>query len=47
MDTMTPFYATKCMEKLSAEEPIAISKKLDVEKIYYDIPRRNAIVLDE
>ena len=47
MDTMTPFYATKCMVKSSAPEPMGISKKLEVDKIFYDIDRRNAIVLND
>ncbi len=47
MDTMTPFYATKCMVKSSAAEPMGISKKLDIDKIFYDIDRRNEIILDE
>ena len=47
MDEMTPFYATKCMEKSPAQEPVALSKKLDAEKVYYDIDRRNKIVLGD
>ena len=46
-DTMTPFYATKCMVKDPAQEPIALSHKLDSQNIYYDIDRRNAIVLND
>lgn len=46
-DVMTPFYATKCMVKNPAQEPIALSKKLDSQKIFYDIERRNRIVLND
>lgn len=44
-DVMTPFYATKCMEKIPAQDPVALSKKLDIQKIYYDVNMRNQIVL--
>jgi type IV secretion system protein VirD4 len=44
-DVMTPFFATKCMEKKSAPEIVGLSKKLDIQSIYYDIDRRNAIVM--
>ena len=44
-DVMTPFYATKCMEKMPAQDPVALSKKLDIQKIYYDVNMRNQIVL--
>ncbi len=47
MDTMTPFYATKCMEKVASKEPLAISKRLNVENIYYDVKRRNSIIFDD
>ena len=44
-DKMTPFFATKCMEKSPAKEPMALSKKLDTRAVFYDIDRRNDIVL--
>lgn len=44
-DVMTPFYATKCMVKSPAQEPVALSKKLDIKNIYYDVNMRNNIVL--
>ncbi len=44
-DVMTPFFATKCMEKKSKAMPIALSKQLDIENIFYDVERRNQIVL--
>ncbi len=44
-DVMTPFFATKCMEKKSKDMPISLSRQLDIEKIFYDIERRNQIVL--
>ena len=44
-DVMTPFYQTKCMEKLPAQEPVALSRKLDIKNIFYDIEKRNKIVL--
>lgn len=43
-DIMTPFFDTACMEKKSAKAPMAISKPLDVEKIFYDIDKRNSII---
>ena len=46
-DVMTPFYATKCMEKIPAQEPVALSKKLDIKSIYYDVYARNRIVLNQ
>ena len=47
MDTMTPFFATKCMEKSPAKEPVALSRKLDTKNVFYDIERRNKIVLKD
>lgn len=44
-DVMTPFYATSCMVKNPAGEPLAISKNLKIEDIYYDVNKRNSIVL--
>lgn len=44
-DTMTPFFETKCMEKKKAPPIVGLSKKLDVQQIYYDIDKRNSIVL--
>lgn len=44
-DVMTPFYATSCMAKKPAEEPVSLSNKLNIEDIYYDVNKRNAIVL--
>ena len=44
-DSMTPFFATKCMLKEPARKPISLSKRLDFEKIYYDVEKRNRIVL--
>lgn len=44
-DVMTPFFATECMVKKSAKAPMAISKPLDVQTIFYDIEKRNSIVL--
>ena len=46
-DVMTPFYATKCMEKIPAQAPVALSKKLDIKSIYYDVYARNRIVLNQ
>lgn len=43
-DVMTPFFATDCMEKKSAKAPMAISKPLDVENIFYNIEKRNSII---
>lgn len=45
-DVMTPFFQTKCMVKKSAPEMASISKILNVEEIYYDVNKRNAIVLN-
>lgn len=42
---MTPFYQTKCMEKSPAQRPIALSKKLNAEEIFYDVTKRNSLVL--
>ena len=47
MDTMTPFFATKCMEKSPAKEPVALSRKLDTKNVFYDIERRNSIILKD
>ena len=44
-DVMTPFYATTCMVKNPAGEPLSISKNLNIEDIFYDVNRRNSIVL--
>ena len=44
-DEMTPFFATKCMEKLPAKPPVTLARKLDIKEVYYDIERRNKIVL--
>ena len=44
-DKMTPFYATNCMIKSTAGRKIGISKKLDTEKLYYDVEKRNRLVL--
>ena len=44
-DVMTPFYATDCMVKKPAGEPMSISKNLKIEDIFYDVNKRNSIVL--
>ncbi len=44
-DVMTPFYETKCMEKKSAPPIVGLSKQLNIDEIFYDIERRNAIVM--
>ena len=44
-DVMTPFYETKCMAKKSAQEPLSLSRQLNIDEIFYDIEKRNAIVL--
>ena len=44
-DVMTPFYATNCMVKKPAGEIMAISKNLKIEDIFYDVNKRNSIVL--
>ena len=44
-DVMTPFYATDCMVKNPAKEAMAISKNLKIEDIFYDVNKRNSIVL--
>lgn len=44
-DKMTPFFDTACMKKLSAQAPMEISKPLNVETIFYDIEKRNSLVL--
>ncbi len=43
--SMTPFFKTKCMIKDPAQRPIALSKRLNGEEIFYDVERRNKIVL--
>ena len=45
MDVMTPFFQAKCMEKLKKPDPMALSKQLNIEEIFYDIDRRNEIVM--
>lgn len=45
MDVMTPFFQTKCMEKLKKPDPMGLSKQLNIEEIFYDIDRRNQIVM--
>ena len=45
MDVMTPFFQAKCMEKLKKPDPMALSKQLNIEEIFYDIDRRNQIVM--
>lgn len=44
-DVMTPFFETACMVKKSAKVPITISKPLDAQAIFYDIDKRNALIL--
>ena len=44
-DVMTPFYATDCMVKKPAQEPVSLSATLNIEDIYYDVNKRNSIVL--
>ena len=44
-DVMTPFFATNCMVKNPAGEPMSISKNLKIEDIFYDVNKRNSIVL--
>ena len=44
-EEMTPFFKADCMEKSPAEEPVALAKSLDFNSIYYDIERRNKIIL--
>lgn len=44
-DVMTPFYATDCMVKKPTQEAMAITRTLNIENIYYDINKRNSIVL--
>ncbi len=46
-DVMTPFYQTKCMEKKAKPDPIALSKQLNIDDIFYDIDRRNQIVMKQ
>lgn len=47
MDKMTPFFETKCMEKSPAQEEASISHKLDTTKVFYDIEKRNSIILKD
>lgn len=44
-DVMTPFFQTTCMVKDPAGEPVSLSSSLKIEDIYYDINKRNSIVL--
>lgn len=44
-DVMTPFFETKCMEKKKAPPIVGLSKKLVIEDIFYDIDKRNSIVM--
>lgn len=44
-DKMTPFFDTPCMIKKPAGRKIGISRKLDAEKLYYDVEKRNKMVL--
>ena len=44
-DRMTPFYQTKCMVKSTAGRKIGISKKLDADRLFYDVKKRNSLVL--
>lgn len=44
-DKMTPFFDTPCMIKNPAGRKIGISRKLDAEKLYYDVEKRNKMVL--
>lgn len=44
-EVMTPFWKTEEMEKDPAKQPIALAKSLDYESIFYDIEKRNQIVL--
>lgn len=44
-DVMTPFFETKCMPKKKAPPIVGLSKKLNISEIYYDIDKRNSIVM--
>ncbi len=44
-DVMTPFFETKCMEKKRAPAIVGLSKQLNIDKIFYDVEKRNAIVM--
>lgn len=44
-DVMTPFFQTDCMVKMAAKDPLNIAKSLRIEDIYYDVSKRNEIVL--
>ena len=44
-DVMTPFFETKCMPKKGAPPIVGLSKKLDIDGIFYDIDKRNSIVM--
>lgn len=44
-DVMTPFFDTKCMEKKKAPPIVGLSRKLNIQDIYYDIDKRNSIVI--
>lgn len=44
-DKMAYFWKTKCMVKNPAGRKIGISKKLDAEALYYDVEKRNKLVL--
>ena len=44
-DEMAYFWKTKCMVKNPAGRKIGISKKLDAEALYYDVEKRNKLVL--
>lgn len=44
-DVMTPFFETKCMDKKAAPPIVGLSKKLDIDSIFYDIDKRNSIVM--
>lgn len=44
-DVMTPFFETKCMEKRQAPAMLGLSRKLNIDDIFYDIDKRNAIVM--
>ena len=44
-DQMAFFWKTKCMVKNPAGRKIGISKKLDAEALYYDVEKRNKLVL--
>ena len=44
-DQMAFFWKTKCMVRMPAGRKIGISKKLDAESLYYDVEKRNKLVL--